>query len=138
MSTFNKQTFSTGTIWEEIAGFSRAVRVGNHIFVAGTTASGPEGVIARGDPAKQMHFILDRIEQAIVELGGTLNDVVRTRIYVNDMNDWEIIAKIHGEKFRQIRPVNTLIQAKLAGECLVEAEAMIQSLSPTDSLVNDN
>jgi enamine deaminase RidA (YjgF/YER057c/UK114 family) len=132
-----RQIFSTGTIWEEIAGFSRAVRVGNHIFVAGTTATGSEGIIDKGDPAKQMHFILDRIEQAIVKLGGTLNDVVRTRIYVNDIKDWEIVAKIHGDKFRKIRPVNTLIQAKLAGECLVEveAEAIIQSSlnSPTDS-----
>ncbi|MBA3535259.1 MAG: RidA family protein [Tatlockia sp.] len=133
----NRQIFSTGTIWEEIAGFSRAVRVGNHIFVAGTTATGSEGIIDKGDPAKQMHFILDRIEQAIVKLGGTLNDVVRTRIYVNDINDWEIVAKIHGDKFRKIRPVNTLIQAKLAGEGLVEveAEAIIQSglNSHTDS-----
>ena len=132
-----KQTFSTGTIWEEIAGFSRAVRIGNHIFVAGTTATGPEGIVDRGDPGKQMQFILDRIEHAIVNLGGTLHDVVRTRIYVSNINDWEIVAKIHGDKFRQIRPVNTLIQAKLAGECLVEveAEAIIQSQLnlPTDS-----
>jgi len=130
MSNINKQIFSSGTIWEEIAGFSRAVRVGNTIFVAGTTASGPEGIIDHGDPAKQMHFILNRIEQAIVKLGGTLNDVVRTRIYVNDINDWELVAKIHGDKFRQIRPVNTLIQAKLVGGCLVEveAEAIIQSV----------
>lgn len=129
MNTANKQTFSTGTSWEEIAGFSRAIRVGNQIFVAGTTASGPEGIIAKGDPAKQMHFILDRIEQAIVKLGGTLNDVVRTRIYVNDINDWEIVAKIHGDKFRLIRPVNTLVQVGLVGECLVEveAEAIMQS-----------
>ncbi|MBA2710344.1 MAG: RidA family protein [Tatlockia sp.] len=137
MNNISKQIFSTGTIWEEIAGFSRAVRVGNHIFIAGTTATSAEGIIDKGDPAKQMHFILERIEQAIVKLGGTLNDVVRTRIYVNNISDWEIVAKIHGEKFRKIRPVNTLIQAKLAGECLVEveAEAIIQSEnnSPTNS-----
>jgi len=129
MSNTNKKTHSTGTIWEEVAGFSRAVRVGNHIFVAGTTATGPEGIIDRGDPAKQMRFILNRIEQAILKLGGTLNDVVRTRIYVSDINDWEIVAKIHGEKFNDIRPATTLIQAKLVGECLVEveAEAVIQT-----------
>jgi enamine deaminase RidA (YjgF/YER057c/UK114 family) len=130
MKDSNRQLFSTGTIWEEIAGFSRALRVGNHIFVAGTTATGPKGIIDKGDAAKQMHFILDRIEHAIVKLGGTLSDVVRTRIYVNDISDWEIVAKIHGDKFRKIRPVNTLIQAKLAGECLVEVEAEAIIASP--------
>ncbi|MDX2164771.1 MAG: RidA family protein [Gammaproteobacteria bacterium] len=123
MSNTARQTFSTETQWEEIAGFSRALRVGNHIFVAGTTATGPEGVLHKNDAAKQMIFILDRIEHAIVKLGGTLENVVRTRIYVNDINDWEVVAKIHGEKFRAIKPVNTLVQAKLVGECLVEVEA---------------
>ncbi|HEV2613350.1 MAG TPA: RidA family protein [Gammaproteobacteria bacterium] len=123
MSNLNRQTFSTETHWEEIAGFSRAVRVDNHIFVAGTTATGPEGIMHKGNLAKQMSFILDRIEQAIVKLGGTLSDVVRTRIYVSDIKDWEVVAKLHGEKFRTIKPVNTLVQAKLVGECLVEVEA---------------
>ncbi|KTC83782.1 RidA family protein [Legionella brunensis] len=124
----NKQTYSTGTLWEEIAGFSRALRVGNHIYVAGTTATGPNGIIGKNEPKKQMDFILDRIEQSIIALGGTLNNVVRTRIYINNINDWEIVAKVHGDKFKFIRPVNTLVQAKLLGECLVEveAEAIIQ------------
>ncbi len=128
----NKQTFSTGTIWEELAGFSRAVRVGNHIFVSGTTATGPNGIIGKSDPEKQMHFILDRIEEALLKLGGKLNDVVRTRIYVNDISDWETVAKIHGAKFSKIKPANTLVQAKLVGECLVEveAEAIIMHTAP--------
>lgn len=128
MSQRTKKTFSTDTPWEKIAGFSRAVRVDDHIFVAGTTATGPEGIIGKGDPAKQMHAILERIESAIQHLGGTLSDVVRTRIYVTDINDWEIVARIHGDKFANIKPVNTLVQAKLVGDCLVEveAEAVIQ------------
>lgn len=76
-----------------------------------------------------MHAILERIQLAIENLGGTLNDVVRTRIYVSDINDWQIVAKIHGDKFGHIKPVNTLVQAKLVGDCLVEveAEAIVQN-----------
>lgn len=124
----DKQLYSTETPWEEIAGFSRAIRIGHNIYVAGTTATDSNGIIGKDDPAKQMHFILNRIEKAIIHLGGTLKDVVRTRIYVSDISDWEIVAKIHGDSFRQIRPVNTLIQATLVGDCLVEveAEAIIQ------------
>ncbi|CDZ77312.1 Putative aminoacrylate peracid reductase RutC [Legionella massiliensis] len=129
MNNTNKQLYSTETLWEEIAGFSRAIRIDNNIYVAGTTASESNSIIiGKDDPAKQMHFILNKIEKAITHLGGTLKDVVRTRIYVSDIGDWEIVAKIHGDKFRQIRPVNTLIQATLVGDCLVEveAEAIIQ------------
>lgn len=118
-----RQSVDTGTIWEKVAGFSRAVRIHNQILVAGTTATGPDGIVGKGDPARQMHFILARIENAINELGGLLTDVVRTRIYVSNINDWEIVAKIHGEAFHAIRPVTTLVQAKLVGECLVEVEA---------------
>lgn len=124
-----KKQISTGTKWEEIAGFSRATRVENHIFVAGTTATDANGIVGKGDIAAQMYFILERIESAILALGGQLQDIVRTRIYVNDIDDWEIVARIHGEKFQAIKPANTLVQAKLVGECLVEveAEAIIQS-----------
>jgi len=125
-----KQIVNTGTIWEKVAGFSRAIRINNQILVAGTTATGTEGIIGKDDPAKQMNFILDRIEKAINELGGSLSDVIRTRIYVNNIDDWEIVAKIHGERFHAIRPVTTLVQAKLVGQCLVEveAEAFIESI----------
>lgn len=70
-----------------------------------------------------MNFILDRIEQAIQQLGGNLHDVVRTRTYVSDIKHWEVVARIHGERFKTIRPVNTLVEARLVGECLVEVEA---------------
>jgi enamine deaminase RidA (YjgF/YER057c/UK114 family) len=79
--------------------------------------------VGKSDPAAQTRFILDRIEQSITELGGKLTDVIRTRIYVSDIKNWEIVARIHGEIFNIIRPVNTLVQAKLVNHCLVEIEA---------------
>jgi len=118
-----RRKISTNTVWEKVAGFSRALRINNNIFIAGTTATGPNGIIGKNDPAKQMYYILDTIESVIKELGGTLNDVVRTRIYVENINDWKTVAKIHGERFGDIKPVNTLIQSKLVGDCLVEVEA---------------
>lgn len=124
MNKQQRQTVSTGTPWEEIAGFSRAIRVRNHIYVAGTTATGPNGIICKGDdPAEQMKYALNRAKESIEQLGGKLEDIVRTRVYVNDISDWEAVARIHGEIFSKIRPVNTLVQAKLVGNCLVEVEA---------------
>jgi len=120
-----KQTISTNTVWEEIAGYSRAVRVGDQIHVSGTTAIGPDGnVVGPGDPGSQARFILDKIENAIQQLGGTLNDVIRTRIYLSDKSQWEPVARAHGERFGKIRPANTLVQAQLVGDdYLVEIEA---------------
>ncbi|MEM7125250.1 MAG: RidA family protein [Chloroflexota bacterium] len=120
-----KQTVTTNTVWENLAGYSRAVRVGNQIHVSGTTATGPDGgVVGAGDPAAQTHYIIDKIEAAIKELGGTLGNVVRTRIYVSDRTQWEPISRAHGERFGEIRPANTLVEAKLIGdEYLVEIEA---------------
>ena len=113
----------SGTIWEDIAGFSRAVRKGNHILVSGTTAT--HGAIRMGgdDPAAQMHFIIDKVEGAIRALGGSLEDVVRTRIFVQRESDWEAISRAHGQRFAGIQPANTLVQANLIGEgYLVEME----------------
>ena len=118
-----RQTVNTGTVWEEVASFSRGLRVGQHIFIAGTTASGPNGIVGKDDPAQQMQFILERIEGAIQQLGGRLENIVRTRIYVSEIKHWESVARIHGEKFKNIRPVCTLVEAHLVGECLVEVEA---------------
>lgn len=119
-----RRSVSTGTHWEAIGGYARAVRVGDRILVSGTTATGPDGVVGAGDAAAQARFILDRIERAIQELGGTLRDVVRTRVYIQRMEDWEAVARVHGERFRDIRPANTLVQARLVGdEYLVEIEA---------------
>lgn len=123
-STPHRTSVGSGTRWEDLAGYARAVRVGDRILVSGTTATGPDGVVGAGDPAAQTRYILDKIEKAIVQLGGTLSDVVRTRVYVRRMADWEPVALVHGEHFGAIRPANTLVQAGLIGdEYLVEIEA---------------
>ncbi len=127
MST-GKQTFSSGTTWEESAGYSRAVRIGDRILVSGTTATGPNGLVGGDDPAAQARYALDKIEHAIKQLGGRLEDVVRTRVYVSDVAHWEPVARVHGERFGKIRPVNTLVEAKLVGAGYlveIEAEAVI-------------
>lgn len=114
----------SGTIWEDLAGFSRAIRQGNRILVSGTTATHGNRVIGGRDPRSQMHFIVDKIEGAIQSLGGQLSDVIRTRVYVQRMEDWEPISRVHGERFRHIQPANTLIQANIIGDdYLVEMEA---------------
>ncbi len=114
----------SGTVWEDIAGFSRAVRTGNRILVSGTTATHGAHAIGGNDAAAQAHFVLDKIEGAIQSLGGTLEDVVRTRIFIRNISDWEVIARVHGERFKDIQPVNTMVRADLVGdEYLVEMEA---------------
>ncbi|MAD98617.1 MAG: aldo/keto reductase [Flavobacteriaceae bacterium] len=114
----------SGTYWEDMAGYSRAVRVGNRIRVSGTTATHGSLMIGGSDPKAQAHFVIDKIEGAIMSLGGTLDDVERTRIFVNNVNDWEPVARAHGERFKDIQPANTLVEAKLVGEgYLVEIEA---------------
>ena len=119
----------TGTVWEDIAGFSRAVRTGDRIVVSGTTATHGDRVIGGSDPVAQTHYIIDRIEGAIQSLGGRLEDVVRTRIYVRDLDDWEPVARAHGERFASVRPANTLVRAELVGEeyrVEIEAEAEVR------------
>jgi aryl-alcohol dehydrogenase-like predicted oxidoreductase/enamine deaminase RidA (YjgF/YER057c/UK114 family) len=114
----------SGTSWERIAGFARAVRHGHRISVSGTTATLGERVIGGRDPAAQTHFAIDKIEGALQALGATLVDVVRTRVYVRDVADWEAVARAHGSRFALIQPANTLVQAALVGdEYLVEIEA---------------
>jgi aryl-alcohol dehydrogenase-like predicted oxidoreductase/enamine deaminase RidA (YjgF/YER057c/UK114 family) len=114
----------SGTIWEDIAGFSRAVKRGNKIVISGTTATHGQAVIGGSDPASQMHFIIDKIEGALQSLGSRLEDVVRTRIFIRNIDDWEPIARAHGVRFRDIQPANTMVCADLIGdEYLVEMEA---------------
>jgi enamine deaminase RidA (YjgF/YER057c/UK114 family) len=114
----------SGTSWEEIAGFSRAVRKGNHIFVSGSTATHKSKLIGGNNPEAQMNFVIDKLEGAIQSLGGTLQQVVRTRIYIKNLSDWEAIARVHGQRFKEIQPANTMIKAELIGdEYLVEMEA---------------
>ena len=120
----HRASVGSGTAWEALASYARAVRIGDRILVSGTTATGPEGVVGPGDAAAQARFIVDKIEAAIRQLGGSLRDVVRTRIYLRDIRDWEAVARVHGERFRDIRPANTLVQAPPVGDAyLVEMEA---------------
>jgi enamine deaminase RidA (YjgF/YER057c/UK114 family) len=114
----------SGTIWEDLAGFSRAVRKGNRILVSGTTATHGDRVIGVRDAAAQTHFVIDKIHGALQSLGGALEEVVRTRVFVRNMDDWEAVARAHGRRFGSIRPANTLVQADLVGtDYLVEVEA---------------
>lgn len=114
----------SGTTWESVAGFARAVRQGRRIFVSGTTATMGERVIGGSDPAAQAHFVIDKIEGALQSLGGALADVVRTRVYVRNIADWADVARVHGARFGAIQPANTLVAATLVGEeYLVEIEA---------------
>ncbi|NNF36639.1 MAG: aldo/keto reductase [Saprospiraceae bacterium] len=117
------QVFS-GTEWEEYAGYCRAVKDSDRIYVSGTTSTHGLHMIGGNDAAAQTHFVIDKIEGAIESLGGSLKDVVRTRIFVHRMEDWEPVARAHGDRFHGINPANTLVQAQLIGEgYLVEIEA---------------
>jgi enamine deaminase RidA (YjgF/YER057c/UK114 family) len=119
-----RQQVSSGTHWEALAGYSRAVRVGDHIYVSGTTATGPDGLVGGDDPAAQMAYVISKIETALKSLGARLEDVVRTRVFVSRIEHWEAVARVHGERFGEIRPANTLVEARLVGpEYLVEMEA---------------
>jgi len=114
----------SGTPWETIAGFSRATRRGSRVHVSGTTATHGDRAMGGTDPAAQTHFAIDKIEGALQSLGAKLEDVVRTRVFVARMADWEAVARAHGERFRDIQPANTLVAASLVGdEYLVEVEA---------------
>jgi len=121
-----RQRHSSGTKWEELAGYSRAIRAGNTIYVSGTTATDENGdIVGAGDAYAQSVYIIKKIEHALQALGGSLTDIVRTRIYLADVALWEPVSKAHGEFFGDIRPANTLIGSiALIGEgYLVEMEA---------------
>ncbi len=114
----------SGTTWETTYGYARAVRVGSRIHVSGTTASHRDRLIGGTDAHAQAHFAIDKLEGAIESLGGTLRDVVRTRVFVSSVAHWEAVARAHGERFGEITPANTLVEARLVGdEFLVEIEA---------------
>ncbi|ASC70186.1 Putative aminoacrylate peracid reductase RutC [Halomicronema hongdechloris C2206] len=122
---FDRQLVSSGTPWETSVGYARAVRIGPHVWVSGTTATDAQGgIVAPGDGYGQTLRILSNVEQALMQVGAALTDVVRTRLYVTDIAQWQAIGQAHGEVFGQIRPAATMVEVSrlITPEMVVEIE----------------
>ena len=122
----NRTNYSSGAKWEDIVGYSRAVKVGNVVEVTGTVAIDDNNMlVGRDDPYEQTIFILKKIDRVLQQAGATLNDVVRTRMFVTDISRWEEYGKAHGEFFKDIKPCTTMVEVNslIAPEYLIEIEA---------------
>ncbi len=119
-----RKNFSSGAKWEDIVGYSRAVQIGNQLEISGTVSSDEQGVVGKGDFYVQTKFVIQKIEKVLQQAGFTLNDVVRTRMFVTDISHWEQVGKAHGEFFKDIKPVTTMVEvsALIDDDYLIEIE----------------
>jgi enamine deaminase RidA (YjgF/YER057c/UK114 family) len=129
---------SSGAKWEDVVGYSRAVRVGNIIEVAGTTASEGDKIIAPGNAYEQTKYIIQKIERALHEAGATLNDVFRTRMFVTDIAKWEEVGKAHGEFFATIKPAATMVEVKALIHPDLVVEMEVTAIAPSNSPKGEN
>jgi enamine deaminase RidA (YjgF/YER057c/UK114 family) len=124
MCMSGRKNYATGAPWEEIVGYCRAVQVGNHMEVSGTVATDESGIIGKGDPYAQTKFIIAKIEKVLKQAGFSLEDVVRTRMFVTDISRWEEVGRAHGEFFGTIKPVTSMVEVSnlIDKDYLVEIE----------------